>query len=348
MFLIDENIKKLIISKSKELGFVKTGFASVEILKEESELLSTWLKMGYNADMRWIERGFDKRKDINLIMKDAKTVISLAHNYYTPYTHKEYLPKISRYAWGKDYHKILKQKLRDLCKFIESNLYYEAQSAEEGTPWVIPKINAKKIGMTQRVPASLRLKSEFSIKTISYVDDGPVMDKVWAKKAGIGWQGKHTNIINQDYGSWIFLCEIITNLECDAYDKPIEDLCGNCRICVNACPTGAIIDNYQLDSNLCISYQTIENKEDIPDYLELHGWIFGCDICQDVCPYNKNDNPTSDSSFYPKQEIFNKSKEDLEKITESEFNKIFSDSPIKRTKYNGWKRNLNKILLSSP
>jgi epoxyqueuosine reductase len=313
MFLIDENIKKLISARAEELGFVKTGFAKVELLNEESEYLHHWIEKGFDADMKWIEKGFDKRKDISFILEDAKTVISLAYNYYTPFTNNEKDPKISRYAWGKDYHKILKNKLKILCKFIENDL----------------------ISGRTDIPVC-------SINTKYYVDDGPVMDKVWAKKAGIGWQGKHTNIINPEYGSWLFFCEIITGLECNVYDQPIEDLCGSCRICIDACPTGAIVDEYQLDSNLCISYQTIENKGVIPEYINLHGWIFGCDICQDVCPFNKNDIPTNDLCFYPKKEVFNKSKAELEQITEQQFNKIFSDSPVKRTKYSGWKRNLKR------
>ncbi len=208
-----------------------------------------------------------------------------------------------------------------------------------------------------------------------YVDDGPVMDKAWAVRAGIGWMGKHTNIINPEYGSWIFLCEIITSFEFETYNSPMEDLCGSCRICIDACPTGAIVDEYVLDSNLCISYHTIENKGEIPEYINLDGWVFGCDVCQDVCPFNKNDKVTEDKSFYPKEELKTPlvrpkgekdfespllkgeersarlrngqergfpTKAELESITEEEFNKIFADSPVKRTKYKGWKRNLKK------
>lgn len=312
MFLIDENIKKLILNKADELGFVKAGFAKAGVLEEESNYLHSWINKGFDADMKWIEKGFDKRNDVRLIMEDAKTVISLAYNYYTHFAHNEKSPKISRYAWGKDYHKILKNKLKILSKFIENEL-----------------INVRDV-------------PDCSINTKFYVDDGPVMDKVWAKKAGIGWQGKHTNIINPEYGSWIFLCEIITNLECTAFDEPIEDLCGSCRICMNACPTGAIVDEYQLDSNLCISYQSIENKGVIPEHINLHGWVFGCDVCQDVCPFNKNDKPAKDAFFHPKSEVFNKSKEELEQISEQQFNEVFSDSAVKRAKYSGWKRNLKK------
>ncbi len=317
MFLIDSNIKKIITKSAEEVGFVKVGFAKVEILNEESMKMEKWINENYDADMSWLKKGFEKRKDIRLIMDDVKTVISLAYNYYTPFSHNDNVPKISRYAWGKDYHKILKNKLKLICHHIEHELINDMRN-------------------------SSNIQSSSLIKTKFYVDDGPVMDKVWAKKAGIGWQGKHTNVINPEYGSWIILSEILTNLECDVPDNPIEDLCGSCNICINACPTGAIVSDYQLDSTLCLSYQTIENKGDIPKFINLNGWIFGCDICQDVCPFNHNNNPTKDQSFIPKDRIFNKTSKELENLTEKQFNEIFNDSPVKRTKYKGWKRNLSK------
>ncbi|MCI0715434.1 MAG: 4Fe-4S binding protein [Chlorobi bacterium] len=206
------------------------------------------------------------------------------------------------------------------------------------------------------------------------------MDKVWAQKSGVGWMGKHTNIINPEYGSWLFLCEIITNIEFGNYDMPIEDLCGSCSLCISACPTGAITEEYIVDANKCISYQTIENKGEIPDSIDLSGWIFGCDICQDVCPYNspKYNHITEDTSFYPKEELLSPpskgdlggcviqtspnpllakegtkgeliipkgfaAKAELEAITEEQFNYAFADSPIKRTKFKGWRRNLERI-----
>ena len=311
MNLVQSNIKKLIEEKASELGFVKIGFAKADVLTPESDNLKQWLDKGYDADMRWIKKGFDKRKDVKLIMEDAKTVISLAYNYYTPFKHDETKPKISRYAWGKDYHKIIKKKLKELCKTIQSLPLSKGECPKDG-----------------------------GIITHAYVDDGPVMDKAWAARTGIGWMGKHTNIINPEYGSWIFLSEIITNLEFETYGSSIEDLCGSCRICIDACPTGAIADEYVLDANLCISYQTIENRGEIPDYIETSGWVFGCDVCQDVCPFNKNDKPTKDKNFYPNEGP--KTKAELEAITEEEFNKIFANSPIKRTKFKRWKRNLLK------
>ena len=296
--LTSQNIKLLISDKAKELGFIKTGFAKYELLEEESKKLNNWLDSGYDADMTWIKKGFDKRKDIRLIMDDAKSVISLAFNYYTPFEHDNTKPKISRYAWGKDYHKVLKTKLKEICSLIETS----------------------------------------GFKSKAYVDDGPIMDKVWAQKAGIGWMGKHTNIINSEYGSWIFLCEIITDIEFSNYDEPIEDLCGSCSLCVSACPTGAITEEYVVDANKCISYQTIENRGDIPPEINLDGWIFGCDVCQDICPYNspKYNHVTNDESFYPSQTALPLTKgeylqgEGVYAITEDEFNKIFADSPIKQ------------------
>ncbi len=328
MNLTSTYLKKIIQDKATELGFIKTGFAKYDILENESAKLRAWLNEGKQADMVWIERGFDKRKDVRIIMPEAESIISLAFNYYTPFEHDESKPKISRYAWGKDYHKILKKKLKELCEFIEQ--------------------------ISTSFPSPL-LKGEGCILCRAYVDDGPIMDKAWAVRAGIGWMGKHTNVINPEFGSWFFLSEIITNIEFDSYSEPTEDLCGSCSLCVSACPTGAITDEYVVDANKCISYQTIENRGEIPPDIDLDGWIFGCDVCQDVCPFNspKHNFVTGEEGFYPSKVILPLTKgesvrqladegvETLNNMTEAEFAEIFANSPIKRTKFKGWKRNLH-------
>ena len=343
-------MKQSIKAKAKELGFIACGFAKYEVLESESQHLREWLDAGKQADMAWIERGFEKRKDVRHIMPEAQSVISLAFNYYTPFEHDESKPKISRYAWGKDYHKILKKKLKELSEFIIQTSP-NPLLGKEGTFDRFPVNNGANLGVLCR----------------AYVDDGPVMDKVWAQRAGIGWMGKHSNIINPEYGSWFFLCEIITNIDFGIYDTPIEDMCGNCTLCISACPTGAITTEYSVDANKCISYQTIENRGEIPQDLNLDGWIFGCDVCQDVCPFNspKYNHVTEEKGFWPKlitspptpllkgeggkqsesieQPINEMSKENLLLLTEEQFAEVFADSPIKRTKYGGWKRNLVRI-----
>ena len=254
--------------------------------------------------MDWMLQSSEKRANPLMIFPEAKSVISLALLYDTPFTHSDSpgIPKISRYAWGeRDYHKVIKKKLKEICISIEKYLT--------------------------------------EAKTKYYVDDGPVMEKSFAVKSGIGWQGKNTTVIEPEYGSFFFLAEIFIDVELE-YDKPIEDMCGSCSLCIQSCPTGALYDEYKLDSNLCITYHTIENKNEIPDYIDLNNWIFGCDICQDVCPYNKKKFFTIDKGFYPKQNIFNKTREELLKMTEEEFNKEFTGTPVKRAKHERWKRNL--------
>jgi len=297
---------EIIKSKSIEAGFFKVGFARAEKTDSEALYLREWLDEKRNADMKWMANNFEKRTDPSEIMEDIRSVISLAYLYDTPIAHSENrnIPKISRYAWGeRDYHKIIKKKLKNLCNVINS------------------------------------LSPE--IKTRAYVDDGPVMDKAWAVRSGIGWMGKNTNVIDPDTGSFFFLAEILINAELD-YDILVEDLCKSCNLCINACPTGALYEEYKLDANLCISYQTIENRNDIPDEINLNGWIFGCDICQDVCPFNGKNKFTTDINFLPKSQIKNKTYDELLNLSEDEFNKIFEGTPVRRTKYNGWKRNLIK------
>ena len=305
-----ETDKTILTNQIKNLfaedGFIKTGISKIEELTKEKIYFSKWLGENRNADMEWLNKSFEKRINPSLIGEEFISIISAAFIYDTPFRHTDEsgTGKISRYAWGSsDYHKVLKKKLKIICKKIES--------VSEG------------------------------IKTKYYVDDGPVMDKVWAVKSGIGWMGKNTNVLNADFGSFFFLCEVLINKELE-YDNPVEDLCESCTICLNACPTGALFEPYKLDANLCISYHTIENRKEIPEYINLNGWIFGCDICQDVCPYNKSKIFTEDKSFYPMEKIYNKSFDDLDKITEDEFNEMFKSSPVKRTKYSGWKRNIER------
>jgi epoxyqueuosine reductase len=305
--------KNIITSRIKEIcksyGFFKIGISKAEPLAKESVYLKQWITEGRNADMDWLEQNTDKRIDPSLIIPEVKSIITLAYLYDTPFAHSEStdIPKISRYAWGeRDYHKVIKKKLKEICKSIE--LFFA------GT----------------------------EIKIKYYIDDGPLMEKQWAVKSGIGWQGKNTVVINPEYGSFFFLAEILINIELES-DSPMEDSCSTCNLCIQACPTGALFEEYKLDSNLCISYHNIENKKEIPDYIDLNNWIFGCDICQDVCPHNKNKFFTTDKSFYPKQSIFNKTRVELSKMTEEEFNTEFTGTPIKRAKYERWKKNLEKI-----
>jgi len=290
-------------------GFAKAGISTPELTKKDIDNFEQWLNEGKHAGMQWLETQREKRKNPALILKDIKSVISLAYIYDTPCIHDESHPKISRYAWGKtDYHKYLKRKLKKLCTEIK-----------------------------------IELQTEFpEIKLLYYVDDGPVAEKSFALKSGIGWQGKNSLVINPEFGSYFFLCEILTNIELKP-DKPVEDLCGSCSICSNACPTGALDEEYRLNANLCIAYHNIENKNDIPAYINFQNWLFGCDICQDVCPYNKHKCFTSETGFFPLPELFNKSITAYQSVNEMLFNRLFASSPLKRLKFDRFRRNLKKI-----
>lgn len=294
---------QIVIEKAKQLGFDLVGFAKADLLVEETGKLETWLAKRYQASMGYMEKNLHKRKDVKEILPNAKSIISLALNYFTPeeYSGEKKFGKISRYAWGKDYHLIIWQKLDEL----ETQLN--------------------------------RIDPEF--ESLSYVDTGPVMDKAWAVRSGLGWMGKHTNVINPEIGSWFFIANIITNYEFEP-SKIITDHCGTCTACLDACPTNAIVDEYVVDANKCISYHTIENKNEIP--VELKGrfdnWVFGCDICQDVCPWNnKFSISTQIKDFYPADKEF--SLDEILKMDENNFKTRFAESPIKRTKLKGLKRN---------
>lgn len=294
---------EIVISRAKTIGFDLIGFAKVEILEDEIEKLNLWLGKKFQAGMSYMERNLNKRKNPKEILPDAKSIISLGLIYNTPFTHsgKNDQGKISRYAWGKDYHLIIWDMLDEL----------ETELKE-----IDPQFNS-----------------------ISYVDTGPVMDKVWAVKAGLGWMGKHTNVINRDLGSWFFIANIICNYEFD-YSEKVPDFCGDCTACIDACPTDAIVQPYLVDSNKCISYQTIENKNEIPSELKgkFENWLFGCDICQEVCPWNKKFSVTTLlKDFYPKHPELTFS--EVMEMAENTFKQKFADSPIKRTKLSGLKRN---------
>jgi len=300
-------------AKALELGFSKVGIARAEPLDAEGLRLRDWLGRGYHAGMAWMARDVGKRTDPRAVVPGAKSVIAVALNYYAPvdYSSDPARGKISRYAWGDDYHEILGDRLERLLVWM----------AEE-FPGAVGK---------------------------SYVDTGPVMDKVWAQRAGIGWEGKHTNVITQEVGSWVFLGEIITTLELDP-DEPALDHCGTCTLCIKACPTQAIVEPYVVDSHLCISYLTIEHRGEVDGDLgaKFENWIYGCDICQDVCPWNeKFATGTSVEGFAPREGNVAPLLSEWEKMTRDEFTRRFRKSPMKRTKYEGLIRNV-KVGASGP
>ncbi len=299
---------EIVTQKAKQLGFDLVGFAKAEELTEETAKLEKWLEKKYHGEMDYMQKNFEKRKDVSKILPGAKSVISLGMNYYTDeqYSNQKDKGKVSRYAWGKDYHLIIWEKLGEL----------ENQLKE--------------------------IDPEFESK--SYVDTGPVMDKAWAMKAGLGWLGKHTNVINTEMGSWFFIATLITNYEFDD-SSIVTDHCGSCTACIDACPTNAIVDEYVLDSTRCISYLTIENKNEIPEDFKgkFDNWIFGCDICQDVCPWNiKFSEVTLEKEFLPQNKELDVS--EILKMNEEEFRTKFSESPVKRTKLKGLKRNAKFII----
>ena len=295
--------------KARELGFSLVGIARADLLTEEGARLNEWLARGYQGTMAWMQKDSEKRVDVRRIVPGAKSVISLAMNYYTPVDHSsaDAAAKISRYAWGDDYHVIMTPRIHSLVDCIKSELP--------------------------------------DVRSAAYVDTGPVMDKAWAVRAGIGWLGKHTNVISKEYGSWVFLGEIILDAELE-YDEALTDFCGSCTACIDACPTDAIVEPYVLDSTKCISYLTIENRGDIPETVKpkLENWVYGCDICQDVCPWNRFQKPTDEVAFRPRQENTDPGLHSLTTITEEEFTRRFRRSPVKRTKRRGLMRNAAAVL----
>ena len=282
-------------------GISKAGF-----LEEEAPKLEYWLNKNMNGEMSYMERNFDMRLDPTKIVEGAKSVISLTYNYYAEKTYKDSNFKISKYAYGDDYHFVIKNKLKDLFEYIK-----------------------EKTG---------------DINGRVFVDSAPVLERAWAKKSGLGWIGKNTNLISKKNGSFFFLCEIILDLELE-YDHIDTDHCGSCTACIDACPTNAIVEPYVVDGTRCISYYTIELKNNIPDYAKntYDDWIFGCDICQDVCPWNRFSKPHKEPLFNSDDEFLSMNKNDWIEMTKETFNKVFKNSAIKRAGFDGIKRNIEFI-----
>jgi len=295
----------IIKSEAKRLGFQSCGISEACFLEEEAPRLEKWLKNNHHGNMSYMERNFDKRLDPRKLIEGAKSIISLTLNYYTDKSQNDKnSPKISKYAYGKDYHYVIKKKIKDLLFSIK-----------------------QKIG-------------DFHGR--AFVDSAPFMDKVWAAKGGIGWIGKNTNLITKKKGSYFFIAEMITDLELD-YDDQVSDHCGSCTACIDSCPTEAIIEPYKLDASKCISYFTIELKDSLPIEFKdkMENWMFGCDICQDVCPWNKFSKKHNEPLFNPHPNLLNMSTKDWIELTEETFNKVFRNSAVKRTKFNGLKRNIS-------
>jgi epoxyqueuosine reductase len=293
----------IVKNAAKELGFLSCGISKADFLEEEAPRLEQWLKAGKHGKMGYMENHFDKRLDPRLLVPGAKSVVSLLLNYYTDEQQVEGAPKISKYAYGNDYHFAIKDKLKQLFQTIQEE---------------IGEVNGR-----------------------VFVDSAPVMDKAWAVRSGLGWMGKNTNLITQKVGSFFFIAELIIDLELE-YDTPVTDHCGTCTACIDACPTVALTP-YDIDASKCISYLTIELKDQIPNEFQnkMDNWAFGCDVCQDVCPWNRFSKSHNEPLFDPKPELLDFTQKDWEEMTETTFETIFKNSAIKRTRYEGLKRNLS-------
>jgi len=297
---------KLIKDEAERLGFMQCGISKAEFLEEEAPRLEKWLANNHHGKMAYMENHFDKRLDPRLLVDDAKSVISLTLNYYSEAEQLDpEAPRISKYAYGSDYHQVIKQKLFELLEFIGENVGEVAGRA--------------------------------------FVDSAPVLDRAWAKRAGIGWIGKNSNLISKKSGSFFFLAELIVDLDLE-YDNAFEtDHCGTCTKCIDACPTEAILSPFIIDAKKCISYLTIELKDEIPNQFndKMDNWMFGCDVCQDVCPWNRFSVPHSEPAFQPNENLLQMKKTDWLDITEEVFQTIFKNSAVKRTKFKGLTRNID-------
>jgi epoxyqueuosine reductase len=296
---------QLIKDHAKRLGFLSCGISNAGFLEDEAPRLEQWLRQGHHGSMSYMERNFDKRLDPTKLVPGAKSVVSLLYNYFPKESQSDKsAPKISKYAYGKDYHTVIKDKLFELMHLLQEE---------------VGEIHGR-----------------------VFVDSAPVLDKAWAAKAGLGWIGKHTNLISKQAGSFYFIAELIMDLSLEQ-DAPVTDHCGSCTACIDACPTQAIVAPYQVDGSKCISYFTIELKEAIPQEVkgQFDNWAFGCDVCQDVCPWNRFSTPHQEPQFEPSPELLQMSKGDWHEITEAVFDRLFAESAVQRTQFSGLKRNLD-------
>ncbi|MCB9186197.1 MAG: tRNA epoxyqueuosine(34) reductase QueG [Flavobacteriales bacterium] len=294
----------LIKQEAQRLGFLQCGISKADFLEEEAPRLEQWLNSNMHGQMSYMANHFDKRLDPRKLVDGAKSIITVLLNYYPSETQKDpEAPKISKYAYGADYHHVIKGKLRELVNFINEE---------------IGEVGGR-----------------------AFVDSAPVMDKAWAAKAGLGWIGKNSNLLNSKAGSFFFIGELILDIELEP-DGPTTDHCGTCTACIDACPTEAIIQPYVVDGSKCISYFTIELKDAIPPSMkgQFDNWAFGCDVCQDVCPWNRFSKPHAEPQFNPHPDMLDMTKQDWEELTEDVFKKVFQKSAVKRTKFSGLKRNI--------
>ena len=294
---------KLIKDEAQRLGFMSCGISKAGFLEQEAPRLESWLNKNMHGEMAYMENHFDKRLDPTLLVPGAKSVVSLLLNYYPDEKQREDTYKISKYAYGTDYHFVIKDKLKELLEFINAN---------------IGEVTGR-----------------------AFVDSAPVLDKAWAAKSGLGWIGKHSNLLTKQVGSFYFIAELIIDLDLD-YDTPVTDHCGSCTACIDACPTNAIVDAHVVDGSKCISYFTIELKNELPSFAQdkMDDWMFGCDVCQDVCPWNRFSKPHNEPLFDPNLEILKYSKSEWKELTQEVFSTLFKKSPVKRTKFKGLERNI--------
>ena len=294
---------EIIKAEAKRLGFLSCGISKAAFLEAEAPRLEAWLKKGMNGEMHYMENHFDKRLDPTKLVEGSKSVISLLLNYYPEEKQQDKTYKLSKYAYGTDYHFIIKDKLKSLLHHIQEE---------------IGEVDGR-----------------------AFVDSAPVLDKAWAAKSGLGWIGKHSNLLTQQVGSFYFIAELIIDLELE-YDSRVTDHCGTCTACIDACPTQAIVEPYVVDGSKCISYLTIELKDNLPTQFQgkMDDWMFGCDVCQDVCPWNRFSKAHAEPLFNPHPELLDMTKKDWEEITEETFRKVFKKSAVKRTKYSGLVRNI--------